>query len=149
MVRILIVLLVLIGLFVVRTVMVEHSATQKEFDGGRVPAPLPDGFYKGSVSFPHGGWKGKSFSAKSGTGINILGDANEQRYPFKTYVAKGLRDPTLDVLRIDYSDPVNSWWLRRIVDEIVQVGEQKYLGKVHLKVIPGFPFTIGFFRLEK
>lgn len=38
---------------------------------------------------------------------------------------------------------------RRTTDEIVQVESGTYLGKVHLHILPGYPFTMGYFRLEE
>lgn len=143
------VLLILIGFLVVRTVVVEFGANQKEFLAGKVPDPKPDGFYKGSVRFYQGGWKGKTFHTRTGTGVNMIGDPPVPQYPFKTSVAKGVRDTALDVYRIDYRVKGNPSWVRSIVDEIVQVAPGKYLGKIHFTAIPGFPVSLGFFRLER
>ncbi|NOS67864.1 MAG: hypothetical protein HOO67_05910 [Candidatus Peribacteraceae bacterium] len=142
-------IVVALALGVGRTVMVQWSGTQKEFLTGSLPSPMPDGFHKGSTAFYQGSWRGKTFNTKTNTGINMMGDPPVPAYPFRTYVTKGLRDTALDVLRIDYDSPENSWYVRRVVDEIVQIAPGKYLGKIHLRVIPGFPFIVGFFRLEK
>ena len=49
-------------------------------------------------------------------------DAEDLYGSFKTYQAKGLRDPEVDVLRIDYELPGNPFWLRRITDgDVVEV----------------------------
>ncbi len=120
---------------------------QKLFLSGKVPDPNPNGFYKGSLDGPKTFWQGKKFDAASSTGINLIG--SKEVYPFKTYVAKGLKDKNLDVLKIDYNIPENPFWIRLILDEIVQISPNNYLGKVHLKIIPGLPFTLGYFRLEK
>ena len=77
-----------------------------------------------------------------------FGKRTEELYPFKTYIGKGLQDKKINVIKIDYaqSDP---WWVTYVLDEIVEIGPQTYLGKVHLTIIPGIPFTVGFFRLQK
>ncbi len=118
----------------------------QEFANGKVPSPLPNGFYKGSVSFKTS-WQGKKFNAKNSTGINLIND--QEKYPFKTYIGKGIADRNLDVLKIDYNIPQNPWYLRFILDEIVETSPGHYLGKVHIKLFPSLGLTLGFFRLEK
>lgn len=134
-----------------RTLLSEGSPKQGAFVKGTVPSPLPVGLLKGSVDGLQVSWKGKKLNTKDQTGINVFAGENgeEERYPFKTYQAKGLRDPDVDVLRIDYDLPGNPFWLRCITDEIVEVEKGKYLGKVHLRILPGYPFTMGYFRLEQ
>ena len=134
-----------------RTLLSEGSPKQDAFVKGTFPSPLPVGLLKGTVDGLQVSWKGKKLNAYHQTGINIfVGETGEEeRYPFKTYQAKGLRDPDLDVFRIDYDLPGNPFWLRRITDEIVQVEKGTYLGKVHLRILPGYPFTMGYFRLEQ
>ncbi|TSC66197.1 MAG: hypothetical protein CEO21_242, partial [Microgenomates group bacterium Gr01-1014_80] len=82
-------------------------------------------------------------------GINIFKDTdgNQERYPFKTYTGKGLQD-NKEVLKIDYSANKDPWWLRFILDEIVETAPGKYLGKVHIQVLPGTGFSLGYFKLE-
>ncbi len=134
-----------------RTLLSEGSPKQDAFVKGTFPSPLPVGLLKGSVDGLQVSWKGKKLNADDQTGINIFVGKNgeEERYPFKTDQAKGLRDPKVDVLRIDYDLPGNPFWLRRITDEIVQVEKGKYLGKVHIRILPGYPFTMGYFQLEQ
>ncbi len=120
---------------------------KKNFLKGTYPSPLPNGFYKGTVQNLNTNWKGKIFDASSSAGVNLFGD--KKVYPFKTYKGKGLQDKNLDVLKIDYNIPKNPFWLRFILDEIVQIDTDKYLGKVHLRLIPGLPFSLGYFRLER
>lgn len=134
-----------------RTLLSESSPKQEAFAKGTFPLPVPDGLLKGSVEGLQVMWKGKKVDAKHHTGINVFAGehSDEERYPFKTYQAKGLHDPELDVLRIDYDLPGNPFWLRRITDEIVQVDNGTYLGKVHIRILPGYPFTMGYFRLEQ
>ncbi len=138
-------LIVLAG--VAQTYRIEHRAEQARFSGGSLPKPPPDGPYKGGQRSGVGSdWQGKTFNQKAGTGINRFNGG--EKYTFKTYETKGLRD-NKQVLRIDYKQAGNPWWLRFIVDEIVQVDKDKYLGKVHLKVIPGLTFTLTYFTLQK
>lgn len=118
----------------------------KNFLKGTFPSPLPNGFYKGKVQNLNTKWKGKIFDASSSTGINLFGD--KKVYPFKTYKGKGLQDKNLDVLKIDYNISENPFWIRFILDEIVQIAPGKYLGKVLLRLIPNFPFSLGYFKLE-
>lgn len=140
---------VFIGLLGTRkTQQIESSPKQKLFLSGKIPDPSPDGFYKGNAFTGFGkDWQGKVFDASKNSGINKFADG--KRYVFKTYEAKGLRDKNLKVLRIDYSQPGNPWWLKFIVDEIVETSPGHYLGKMHLNVIPGMPFTLTYFELTK
>ena len=152
-IKIVIVLACLAVIFgVVRTWQMEHSPNQSRFVEGKKPMPAPDGLYNGSVSGPKVSWLGKKFNAAAQTGINIFDDGNgskRERYPFKTSVSKGIRDAGADVVAIDYDIPGNPFWLRPILDEIVQIGPDKYLGKLHVRIIPGYPFTLAYFELSK
>src|SRR3989344_7704126 len=109
---------VIFGFF--RTYQMEGSANQTAFLKGSVPNPLPDGFYAGSVSGPKVSWLGKKFNAGAQTGINVFENKNGQaeKYPFKTYTGKGVRDKEIEVFKIDYDTPENPFWLRFILDEI-------------------------------
>lgn len=119
----------------------------------------------GDVYMP---WLGKSFDAERREGINVLlpsaripmkvlwpryepeptGSGRMNAFRFRTYVAPGAVDPGLDVLKIDYDlDPNPSFIIRDILDEIVQVEEGLYLGKVLYRREPGFR-RIGFFTLQ-
>ena len=127
-----------------------HSLRAR-FAAGRVPAPPPEGPHRGWAPGYRGPWQGKAFDAGRSAGINLFEDARGRRaaYPFRTYVARGLRDPGQDVLRIDYDLPGNPPWLRRILDEIVEVAPGRYVGKVHLRVLPFAPFTAAYFELQR
>jgi hypothetical protein len=143
---ILLVLLVGMAFALYRTRKVERGANQAKFRDGIVPKPLPNGFYKGSAFTGLGKhWQGKVFQRSNSTGINQFTDG--QRYTFATYPATGLRDPDLQVLRIDYGQPGNPWWVRLITDEIVQTAPGHYLGKVHARFWPGLVFSLGYFEL--
>lgn len=141
---ILIIIPIAIALF--RSWKVQNSLNQKFFLTGHTPDRALDGFYKGSVNFETT-WQGKKFNASSSSGINIIG--NIEKYPFKTYAGKGLTDKDLEVLKIDYNISENPFWLRFILDELVETEKGKFLGKVNLNIIPGMPFSLGFFKLEK
>lgn len=140
-----------IGYGYYRTVLSERSPKQAVFAQGTIPSPAPDGLLRGSVEGLQVAWKGKKIDAKHHAGINVFAGehGDEERYPFIIYPAKGLGDPDLDVLRIDYDLPGNPFWLRRITDELVQVENGTYLGKVHIRILPGYPFTMGYFQLEQ
>jgi len=135
---------------VVRTNMVQNDPRQKTFLAGKVPSKMPDGLHKGSAPGYNGSWQGKKFDAKAKTGINLFknGDKTSEQYSFKTYVAKGVQDD-MEVIKIDYNIPENPWNLRLILDEIVETKPGTYLGKLHVTLIPGLPFTVMYFNLEK
>jgi hypothetical protein len=154
---VLIILLVIILIFVVfgwiRTYKTQHSVNQKNFLAGTVPSPLPDGAYNGTVTGLKTNWRGKTFDTTHSAGKNNFIDPQSseivQRYPFKTYTAKGLRDKSVEVERIDYNIAGNPWWLKFILDEIVQTAPDTYLGKIHIRIIPGISFAVGYFHLTK
>lgn len=133
-----------------RTWQMEHSAQQTQFAAGGVPHPALDGFYHGKIGWKTT-WLGKKFDAASHTGINLFDKGNGvqgESSAFVTYPARGLRD-NLDVLAINYNIPANPWYMHPILDKLVQVSPDHYLGKLQLRLIPGFPFTLGFFELQK
>lgn len=148
-------LIVLLAVFITpsallfyRSQRVENSTIQKtNFSTGIFPSPLPEGSYIGSIQALETSWKGKTFDASSSSGINIIGE--KEVYPFKTFKAKSLTNSNLDVLRLDYNLPQNPFWLRFITDEIVQHTLSKLTGKVYLNLIPDYPLSLGFFKLEK
>ena len=124
-----------------------QNKNQTLFAANSLPDRLPDGFYKGKNFSGLGkDWKGKTFDIANNTGVNTFSDGN--RYAFKTYQSNGLRDNNT-VLRLDYNQKGNPLWMRFIVDEIVETKPGNYLGKVHFKIIPGFPVTVAYFELSK
>ncbi len=144
-------MLVAIILLWLRTMQMKKEPNQHDFLNGSVPNPKPDGFYKGHVGFDSR-WVGKKFDAHNSTGINILKDkkGNEyEKFPFVTSVGTGLFDEKLFVLKIDYNIKSNPFWARCVLDEIVQVAPNEYLGKMHVRLIPGFPFSVLYFELKK
>jgi hypothetical protein len=137
---------------IIRTWQIQNDANQKVFLAGSVPDPKPEGLYSGTVPGKKVSWLGKKFNPTDSTGLNIFDDGNGikgERYPFKTYIGKGLHDKNLDVLKIDYNLPGNPFWLKLILDEIVQVGPDQYLGKLNLRIIPGYSFGLMYFNLKK
>jgi hypothetical protein len=137
---------------VVRTQKVEGDPRQTVFVSAHVPDAAIDGLHRGSLQGREVTWKGKKFRAADHTGINVFLTKTgglEERYPFRTYVGKGIKDKKTDVLKIDYGQKSNPWWLRRIVDEVVETEPGVLLGKVHVKWVLGMTFTMGYFKLEK
>ena len=149
---IVIIVILLLFLFgIVRTIQTQHNPQQQEFLGGGVPKEMPNGLYKGSVTGLKTTWQGKRFDRARKVGINVFKNGNtiDENYPFKMYVGVGIQDKNRKVLKIDYSANAQPFWLKYILDEVVEVSPNKYLGKVHVLLIPGLPFTLGYFRLEK
>lgn len=145
---------IVVGLFViflivgfVRTWQVGRDPLNMAFRAGTVPSPALDGPYRGSVPGHSVSWLGKKMKAADNAGINVFFDGD--KYPFATSVGAGLRDTDIQVLQIKYDVPGNPWWLRLVLDEMVQVAPSKYLGKVNIRIVPGAPFTLGYFELEK
>lgn len=135
---------------IIRTFFIQKSKLQKKFLEGTLPSRPLEGFYQGRVSIKTN-WQGKSFDSSSKTGINVLKNSSsqEKKFPFKTYEGEGLQDKKLKVLKIDYDIKQNPFYIRLVLDEIVQVGDNSFLGKANYKLIPGFPFCLGFFELHK
>lgn len=155
------------------TFFVGRSSRQKEFVGGSAPRPAPEGFYKGTALLLGGGpvpWLGKSFEAANDRGFNIFtpkgtsllkimtpfyklfrenADGNTDAYYFKTSTSQGFRDKEIVTFKLDYNSPENPFLIRLILDEIVETAPNAYLGKVHMKVFPGYYATIGYFGLHK
>jgi hypothetical protein len=151
----------------------EHSRYQKEFSAGTTSQAAPNGFYRGTAhvlldaDVP---WMGKSFDSAEQLGFNIFtpagasilktlapfykrytvnDDGNTRAYYFKTRTEPGLKDPQLNVIKLDYNSAENPFSIRIILDEIVEVAPEQYLGKIHVKVFPGYYSTIGYFGLKK
>lgn len=112
-------------------------------------------------------WMGKSFDADKNEGINILRskarsqlkvlwpsyeprevDGRLEAFPFKTRVEPGALDPDVQVLKIDYDFEANpDFLIRRILDELVQIEDGFYLGKILYRA-RGSRHPIGFFSLQ-
>src|SRR3989344_3982840 len=119
---------------------------------GTVPETLPDGFYEGTLSGRKYAWIGKKFDAPSATGTDVFNDGFDsinERNSFTISVGKGLLDKNLQVVKLNYNVPGNSFWQRFVFAEMVQVAPDRYLGKTELKIIPNYPFAILYFELKK
>jgi hypothetical protein len=151
----------------------EHSSYQKKFSAGIIPQAPPDGFYRGTAHVLFDAdvpWMGKSFQSADQLGFNIFTpagasilkllapfykhytvneDGNTRAYYFKTRTEPGLKDPEINVVKLDYDSPENPFRIRIILDEIVEVAPEEYLGKIHVKVFPGYYSTLGYFGLKK
>lgn len=99
-------------------------------------------------------WLGKTFHSAIQRGDNILtqasyplarlfaplyrGYASDRKgsyraFAFRTYMAPGLMDPDRVVFKIDYNLKENPPLpVRRVLDELVQLGDNLYLGKAHV-----------------
>lgn len=112
-------------------------------------------------------WLGKSFDPSTRTGVNILKPSAKtpmsmlwrnykperemadrlEAFPFRTRIDPGAIDPGVQVLKIDYdSEPNPSFLIRRILDELVQIDETLYLGKILFRTKRAWQ-PIGFFSL--
>ena len=68
-------------------------------------------------------------------------------FPFKTKIVKSLKDK-IQVLQLDYDVPENPVRVRNVVDELVEIEKNIYLGKAYLKE-KGSLRLLAYFRLEK
>src|SRR5207248_10983359 len=70
-------------------------------------------------------------------------------FPFRNRVAPGEVDPDVEVYKIDYDFETNPGFIiRRILDELVEVDDGMYLGKILFRTSRGF-HPIGFFTLQR
>lgn len=127
---------------------------QADFAAGRIPDPLPDGPYRGSVPGYESlaqAWKGKRFVMAAASGVNLVraGDSLKEDFPFRTYVAKALDGSDREVFRVDYDVPTNPGWLRVCADELVEVAPGRLLGKSYIRLLPDRPFAMLFFELAE
>lgn len=159
--------------FVLLNYLSGRSHWQAKFVAGTLPSPPPDGFYNGSAyllgSRPEP-WLGKSFERDNNKGFNIFtpqgasllklmtplyklfrsnDDGNTDAYYFATSTSRGFKDNQIETFKLDYDSAENPFLIRIILDEIVQLESGEYLGKVHMKVFPGYYSTIGYFGLRK
>jgi hypothetical protein len=113
-------------------------------------------------------WLGKSFDPETSSGINVLhknaavpikmlfprhpprrdlGDRIEA-FPFKTRAEVGTVDPETKVLKIDYDfDPNPGFIIRDLLDELVQIDDGVFLGKILFRW-RGLYRPIGYFSLS-
>jgi len=137
--------IVLVG--VLFNLATDRSAEHDEFVKAAKSETFPNGIYNGSATIYQASWQGKKIDSSKRTGINRF--AGDDRYPFEINHAKSLRNSTKDIIRINYNIPANPFWLRIATDEMVQTGTDSYLGAIQIQILPGLPFTIGYFRLSK
>src|SRR3989338_4732003 len=108
-----------------RTWKTGWSEDYDRFQQGTVPVNLPEGLWKGTaLGLGEVSWKGKKFF-KSGTGINLVGEG--EKFPFRFSKEMSIKDGKKEVIRLDYNQPENPFWLRFIVDEMVSTGENQFL----------------------
>ena len=115
-------------------------------------------------------WQGKSFDANQARGDNIFtrdslllarffwpfyrgyvddGPHTYRAFAFRTWVGPGVADPDRQVFKIDYDLPENPRLnIRRVLDELVQVGDGFYLGKAHLRWWWGAWQMVAYFSLH-
>lgn len=146
---VLVVLILIVGFY--RTWRTNSSPDQKIFTDSEPLNPAPSGYYSLSIGDYSGFWKAKIFVSSRDEGVNVLHryGKDEERYPFRTYLSKGIHEPELEVLKVDYNMPGNSFWLKPFLEEIVKTGEGEYLGKMSYQFLPGFPFALGFYHLRE
>lgn len=127
-----------------------------------------DAFVRG-VARMYMPWLGKAFDPATQSGVNVLTPSARrpmkvlwpkysperelidriEAFPFRTRIEAGAVDPELNVLKIDYDFEANpDFLIRRILDELVQIEEHLYLGKILFRRGSGWK-PIGFFSLEK
>lgn len=115
-------------------------------------------------------WLGKVFDAEGACGENLLipefvaasrllfpgfngfrmaSETSVAAFPFRTYAGDGLQDPDRRVLKIDYDGPENPPAMRRILDELVQLDDNYYLGKAHFRLSPTKWHLLFFFALQR
>jgi hypothetical protein len=115
-------------------------------------------------------WKGKFLVRDETKGDNLFGQGSRlilrvlypfysgfvdhdaavfRGFVFQTSIGAGREDTDRQVLKIDYASPVNPrFTIRRILDEVVQVEEGVYLGKIHFHAWWGTWKMIGYFSLR-
>lgn len=146
--------LILLLAFFIRTYQIQNDRLNKMFRESYIGKYLPQGAYAGVAFVPTEftrNWQGKNFSESTSSGINLFNDEllREEKYVFKMQKTKSISEKYLDVIQLDYNTDENPAWLKPVVDEIVNIGDGKYLGKVYYRLIPGLPFALAYFTLEK
>jgi len=115
-------------------------------------------------------WEGKTFDAKTNTGDNIFtndglllgrliwpfyngyvadGRGRTLAFKFQSSIGKCLLEPDIEVLRLNFDLPDNPPFLiRDLVDQLVQIDHDFYLGKAVLKHHDGGRFCAAYFSLR-
>jgi hypothetical protein len=133
-------------------------------------APVLTQFFQGLANLwmP---WRGKTFDPSQKRGENIFtkdsyplarlfnplyrgftseGPKTYRGFAFHTYTAPGLLDTDRTVLKIDYNLKENpALTVRRVLDELVQVDNDVYLGKAHVRWWWGTWQTVAYFSLRR
>ncbi len=172
-ISVVIAVIVWLGFWMLLTFLVGQSERQKQFVAASAPTTPPDGFYNGAAYLLGNKpvpWLGKSFESRNQKGFNIFTpqgasmlkiltplyklfglnkDGNTDAYYFDTSTGPGFKDKETQVFKLDYDSPENPFLIRIILDEMVETSPQEFLGKVHMKVFPGYYATTGFFGLRK
>lgn len=116
-------------------------------------------------------WKGKFFDAENSRGDNILtsdsiglmkvmspfyrgyrqdGRETYRAFTFETRLAPGFVDSDRRVLQLDYNRSENpAFSVRRVLDEIVQIDDNYYLGKAYLHWLTGKWQLVAYFSLRR
>ena len=114
-------------------------------------------------------WKGKSFDIETGTGENILtrggGHFGKALFPwykgmtrddgrilgfqFRMGYGPSRINSDQDVMRIDYDLQDNPPVMRRLIDELVEIGEGYYLGRSLLLRAPHKVQCLSYFTLSE
>lgn len=115
-------------------------------------------------------WLGKVFDAEHERGENLLtpgfvalsrvvfadyrgfrpaGEHAFTGFSFRTYAGQGSQDADRRVLKIDYDLPENPPPIRRILDELVQVDDNYFLGKAHLHLSATRSHLLFYFALQR
>ena len=115
-------------------------------------------------------WLGKTFNASNQQGDNIFtkdsyflarlfnplyrgftteGPKTYRGFAFRTYTEPGLFDIDRMVLKIDYNLKENpAFTVRRVLDELLQLDDDLYLGKAHVRWWWGGWQTVAYFILS-
>lgn len=116
-------------------------------------------------------WQGKTFDPSRQRGENILtkdsyflamlfnplyrgftpdGPKTYRAFAFRTYAAPGLFDADRAVMKIDYNMRENpALTIRRVLDELVELDNNLYLGKAHVHWWWGPWQTVAYFALSQ
>jgi hypothetical protein len=130
-----------------RTYKTQRDPYQEKFLTSTTSPRHLSGFYSGSVVGYHGSWKGKVFNDDAPEGINIFVQSGKrvERFEFNTMAGRDLRGK-VDVLKIDYNIRGEPFWVKPVLDELVQTSPGHYLGKINYR-LGLFSFSFGFFEL--
>lgn len=153
--------------------MVPEPAPNGRYSGELVAINIAPGFtqlfqFLFSIWMP---WLGKTFDPAHQSGDNILTKASYplaryfnpfyrgfisdkpgsyRAFAFRTCIAPGLFDEDRSVLKIDYNLRANPpLTVRRVLDELVQLSDDLYLGKAHVHWWWGGWQTVAYFTLSR